>query len=70
MAELKYEIIQNIGILSENKNGWIKEVNLISWNGGEPKYDIRSWNSDHTRIGKGVTLSADEFSRLKNLSED
>lgn len=70
MTELKFEIIKNIGVLSESKNGWVKEVNLVSWNGGEPKYDIRSWNSDHTRMGKGVTLSAEEFSRLKNMSVD
>lgn len=70
MSELKFEIIRNIGILSESKNGWIKEVNMVSWNGGEPKYDIRSWNSNHTRMGKGVTLSAEEFSRLKNMSVD
>lgn len=70
MSELKFEIIRNIGILSESKNGWTKEVNLVSWNGGESKYDIRSWNSDHTRMGKGVTLSAEEFSRLKNMSVD
>lgn len=70
MTKLKFEIIKNIGVLSESKNGWVKEVNLVSWNGGEPKYDIRSWNSDHTRMGKGVTLSAEEFSRLKNMSVD
>ena len=70
MTELKFEIIKNIGVLSESKNGWVKEVNLVSWNGGEPKYDIRSWKSDHTRMGKGVTLSAEEFSRLKNMSVD
>lgn len=70
MSELKFEIIRNIGILSESKNGWTKEVNMVSWNGGESKYDIRSWNADHTRMGKGVTLSADEFSRLKNMTED
>lgn len=70
MSELKFEIIRNVGILSESKNGWTKEVNMVSWNGGEPRYDIRSWNSDHTRMGKGVTLSAEEFSILKNMSVD
>ncbi len=67
MAELKYEIKENIGVLSENAKGWTKELNLISWNDREPKYDIREWNPDHTRMGKGVTLSAEEFENLKKL---
>lgn len=70
MAELTFEIIRNIAVLSEGKNGWTKEVNMVSWNGGEPKYDIRSWNLDHTRMGKGITLSTEEFSKLKDLSTD
>jgi len=67
MAELKYEIKGNIGVLSENAKGWTKELNLISWNDREPKYDIREWNPDHTRMGKGVTLSAEEFENLRKL---
>lgn len=67
MAELKYEIIKSIGILSETNNGWKKEVNIVSWNGGEPKYDIRSWNPDHTKMGRGVTLSSTEIEKLREL---
>ncbi|WP_028505815.1 YdbC family protein [Ruminococcus sp. FC2018] len=67
MAELKYEIKENIGVLSENAKGWTKELNLISWNDREPKYDIREWNPDHTRMGKGVTLSTEEFENLRKL---
>jgi hypothetical protein len=67
MAELKFEIKENIGVLSENAKGWTKELNLISWNDREPKYDIREWNPDHTRMGKGVTLSTEEFENLKKL---
>ena len=48
MAELKFEIIKSIGVLSESSNGWKKEVNIVSWNGGDPKYDIRSCNQDRT----------------------
>ncbi|MBP3268324.1 MAG: YdbC family protein [Ruminococcus sp.] len=65
MAELKYEIKEYLGVLSENAKGWTKELNLISWNEREPKYDIREWNPDHTRMGKGVTLSAEEFENLR-----
>jgi hypothetical protein len=61
MAELKYEIVKNLGVLSEGSKGWTKELNLISWNDREPKYDIREWAPDHASMGKGVTLSNDEF---------
>ena len=67
MGELKYEIVENLGSLCENARGWSKEVNLISWNEKEPKYDIRDWAPDHSRMGKGVTLTADELAALKDL---
>ena len=67
MAEIKFEIIETIGILSESSKGWKKELNLISWNEREPKYDIREWSSDHEKMGKGITLSNEEFNILKEL---
>lgn len=67
MADIKYEIIQTLGILSENSRGWKKELNLISWNGGKPKYDIRDWAPDHEKMGKGVTLTEEELDALKEL---
>lgn len=67
MAELKFEIIKSIGVLSESSNGWKKEVNIVSWNGGDPKYDIRSRNQDRTKMGKGVTLSSAEIEKLREL---
>ena len=67
MAEIKFEIIETIGILSESSKGWKKELNLISWNEREPKYDIREWSSDHEKMGKGITLSKEEFKALKEL---
>ena len=67
MADFKYKIVEEIGVLSENAKGWRKELNKKSWNGAEPKYDIREWNPDHTRMGKGVTLSAEEFENLRKL---
>ena len=67
MADFKYEIIEEIGVLSENAKGWRKELNLISWNGGAPKYDIREWAPDHEKMGKGVTLTEEELTALKNL---
>ena len=67
MAELKFEITEHLGVLSENAKGWTKELNLVSWNGREPKYDIREWSPDHTRMGKGVTLTNEEFDMLKAI---
>lgn len=67
MAELKYEITEKIGVISENAKGWTKELNMVSWNEHDPKYDIREWAPDHSRMGKGVTLSADELAELKEL---
>lgn len=67
MADIKYDIIHEIGVLSENSKGWRKEINLISWNGAEPKYDIRDWAPEHEKMGKGTTLTEDEARRLKEI---
>ena len=66
MAEIKYEIVKELGVLSEGSKGWTKELNLISWNDREPKYDIREWSPNREKMGKGVTLSKEE---IKNLSD-
>jgi hypothetical protein len=67
MSEIKYEIIKNIGMLSKAESGWAKELNLISWNDREAKYDIRDWSADHVKMGKGVTFSKAELLALKEL---
>lgn len=67
MAEVKFEIKETLGILSESSKGWLKELNLISWNDRDPKYDLRDWAPDHAKMGKGVTLSAEELKKLRNL---
>lgn len=67
MADIKYEIIEEIGVLSESVKGWTKELNLVSWNGGIPKYDIRDWAPGHEKMGKGVTLTEEEAKKLKEL---
>lgn len=66
MADIKFEIKETKGVLSESAKGWKKELNLISWNDKEAKYDIRDWDSEHKKMGKGITFSLDE---LKNLRE-
>ena len=67
MADIKFEIIKKIGILSESEKGWAKELNFISWNDREPKYDLRDWSPDGGKMGKGVTLSKEELIALKKL---
>jgi len=67
MSEIKYEIVQKIGELSKSDSGWAKELNLISWNERDPKYDIRDWSPDREKMGKGVTLSKEELLALKEL---
>lgn len=67
MADIKYDIVKEFGVLSENAKGWRKEVTLISWNGGAPKYDIRDWAPDHEKMGKGTTLSEEEMKNLKEI---
>ena len=73
MADIKYEIEQEIGILSESAKGWTKEFNKVSWNGGAAKYDLRDWAPEHEKMGKGVTLTDDEaralYEILKNIYE-
>ena len=67
MAEFTYKIIEEIAVLSENEKGWRKELNLIAWNGREPKYDIRDWAPEHEKMGKGITLTDEEAEILKGL---
>ena len=67
MSDIKFEIKQTIGALSESSKGWKKELNLVSWNDKEPKYDLRDWDSEHKKMGKGFTLSAEELKKLKDI---
>ncbi|MEE5992338.1 MAG: PC4/YdbC family ssDNA-binding protein [Oscillospiraceae bacterium] len=67
MAELKYEITREIGSIGESARGWSKELNMVSWNDREAKYDLREWSPDHSRMGKGVTMTLDELIMLKKL---
>lgn len=67
MAEIKFEIQEQVGTISEGAKGWKKELNLISWNGREPKYDIRDWDQNHQKMGKGITLSNEELIQLRDL---
>ena len=70
MAEFKFDIVENIGVLSENAKGWIKELNFVSWNEREPKYDIREWDPEHNRMAKGITLTKEEAVALYELLKE
>lgn len=67
MADIKFEIEKELGKISESSKGWTKELNLISWNEKEAKYDLRDWAPGHEKMGKGITLSNDELKALKEL---
>lgn len=70
MAELTFEITKQIGVLSESTRGWTKELNMVSWNEREPKFDLREWSPDHARMGKGITLTTEDIAALKLLLND
>lgn len=70
MSNFSYEIIEHIAVLSEGSKGWQKELNLISWNKREAKYDIRDWAPEREKMGKGITLSKEEIAVLKNALEN
>jgi hypothetical protein len=67
MAEISFDIVKHLGVISEEKSGWKKELNMVSWNGRNPKLDLRDWSPDHEKMGKGVTLSQDEAEKLAEL---
>ena len=64
MAEFKFSIEEHLLTLSENHKGWTKELNRVSFNGAPAKYDLRTWSPDHSKMGKGITLTNDEFKVL------
>ncbi|MEL7598300.1 MAG: PC4/YdbC family ssDNA-binding protein [Clostridiaceae bacterium] len=58
---------ETIGIVPESPKGWTKELNIISWNGRDPKFDLRDWALEHEKMGKGITLSAEELKKLRDI---
>lgn len=65
MPDIKYEITEHLAVLSTSSRGWIKELNLVSWNDRPAKYDLREWAPDHSHMGKGITLSDEEAKMLR-----
>lgn len=69
-GEFKFDIVQHIATLSTERSGWTKELNLISFNDTPPKYDLRSWDPEHQKMGKGITLSKEELAALRDAIEE
>ncbi len=65
--EFTFEIVKSLGQLSTSRSGWNREVNMVSWNGGQPKLDIRDWAPDHSKMGKGISLTGEETAILKEI---
>lgn len=70
MAEFTYEVTERIAVLSTNARGWERQLNMVSWNGNPPKYDIRDWSSDGSRMAKGISLTEEELKTLKGILDD
>jgi hypothetical protein len=67
MADITFDIVKHFGVISADKSGWKKELNLVSWNGRTPKLDVRDWAPEHEKMGKGITLTTEEAARLAEL---
>jgi hypothetical protein len=67
MPDITYDILKSYGVLSEEKGGWKKELNLVSWNGRKAKFDLRDWAPGHEKMGKGLTLTREEAENLVEL---
>ena len=66
----KYEITERIAVLSTNSSSWERQLNLISWNDHEPKYDIRDWSPDGSKMGKGISMTKEDLIALKGILDD
>lgn len=69
MAELTFEIVDHLLVLSQGAKGWTKELNIVSWNNRKPKIDLREWDETHQKMGKGITLRLEELKKIKDLLE-
>ena len=71
MAEsVNHEIVESIGVIYEKKSGWTREINLVSWNGMDAKYDIRDWSPDHDKMSRVITLTEEELRKLVELVKE
>lgn len=69
-GDFKFEIKEKLGVISKSRNGWTKELNYVSYNDRDPKFDIREWDENHEKMGKGVTFTLEELRTLKELIDE
>ena len=69
-GEVTFEIMEHVGVIEARKDGWTKEVNIVAWNGGQPKIDIRDWDPSHERMTRGITLTEDQAEKLTHALVD
>ncbi len=69
MSDLKYDIIDTL-LVFPAVGTWHKELNLIKWGDHEPKYDLRPWNDDRSKMGKGITLTKEELNYLRSSLQE
>lgn len=65
MPDITCEVKKPVGTLSTSNSGWKKELNLVSWNHGPVRADIREWSPDKKSMTKGITLYKGEVTELK-----
>lgn len=70
MTDFKYEILRHVAVLSEGGNGWSREINIVSWNDGPAKFDIRDWNHTDGKMKKGISLFRGELEVLSKALKD
>ena len=63
------EVIKKIALISGTETGFRKELNVVSWNGSEPKYDLRNWSPEGMAL-KGLTLTEEEAKELQKALND
>jgi len=65
--DITFEIMEHIGVISRYPTGWAKELNMVRWNGGSVRADLRDWDEDHEHMSRGVTLHQEEAKKLYEL---
>jgi hypothetical protein len=70
MSTVTFEVKERLAVLSHSTKGWSKQINIVSWNGREAKYDIRDWDEHLEKMGRGISLSSSELLKLRNCLID
>lgn len=70
VEDVTFETVEQLGIISIQGNGWTKELNIVKWNGGAAKYDLRSWSPEHDKMSRGCTFHKAEMEALAKILKD